>query len=315
MTVHENAALEFPPLVISRTLPATRDVVFGAWSSADQVKRWFCPAGYSVPQAKVDLRVGGAFDVCMRSPEGLDHWTRGAFVEVVPNVRLVIDMQVDAGGNVPLFGAHLVVTFAEQDGGVTRMEVAQRFTLYEPQAARMIEGAPQGWAQTLERLEREVARDRGLASGQRSVTHASFCLERRFDATPARVYQALSDPAAKAKWFGVGAGVAVLARAMEVRNGGREHLKARWPTGMVSTFDAVYLDVVPAERLVYAYTMHLDERKISASLATLELQPAGAGTRLVMTEQGAFLDGYDDAGSRERGSNALLDALGSSLKK
>ncbi len=67
------------------------------------------------------------------------------------------------------------------------------------------------------------------------------------------------------------------------------------------------------ERIVYAYEMHLDERKISISLTTFELKPAGSGTRLIMTEQGAFLDGYDDAGSRERGSNFLLDALGNSL--
>jgi uncharacterized protein YndB with AHSA1/START domain len=72
--------------------------------------------------------------------------------------------------------------------------------------------------------------------------------------------------------------------------------------------------VVPDERIVYAYEMHLDERKISVSLATFELKSAGAGTRLIMTEQGAYLDGYDDAGSRERGSNFLLDALGNSLK-
>jgi hypothetical protein len=63
-----------------------------------------------------------------------------------------------------------------------------------------------------------------------------------------------------------------------------------------------------------SYEMHMDHRKISVSLATFELKPAGTGTRLVMTEQGAFLDGYDDAGSRERGSHFLLDALGNSLK-
>jgi uncharacterized protein YndB with AHSA1/START domain len=101
---------------------------------------------------------------------------------------------------------------------------------------------------------------------------------------------------------------------MDVRPGGREHVKGRWETGVVSTFDAVYHDVVADERIVYAYEMHLDDRKISVSLATLELKPAGTDTRLVMTEQGAFLDGYDDAGSREHGSNFLLDALGNSLK-
>jgi hypothetical protein len=33
-----------------------------------------------------------------------------------------------------------------------------------------------------------------------------------------------------------------------------------------------------------------------------------------ITEQGAFLDGYDDAGSREQGTSHLLDALGTSLR-
>ena len=101
---------------------------------------------------------------------------------------------------------------------------------------------------------------------------------------------------------------------MDATPGGREVVKGRWDSGVVSSFEALYHDVIPNERVVYSYVMHLDDRKISASLATLELREAGNGTRLVMTEQGAFLDGYDDAGSRERGSQFLLDMLGNSLK-
>jgi uncharacterized protein YndB with AHSA1/START domain len=140
-----------------------------------------------------------------------------------------------------------------------------------------------------------------------------FCIERTYAASPAQVFEALTDPTAKAKWFTGGDGYTLLAREMDVRPGGREHVKGRKDSGVVSTFDAIYYDVIPNERIVYAYEMHLDDRKISISLATLELKRAGTGTRLVMTEQGAFLDGYDDAGSRERGSNFLLDALGNSL--
>ena len=62
---------------------------------------------------------------------------------------------------------------------------------------------------------------------------------------------------------------------MDVRVGGRERLKGRWQSGMVTTFDAIYQDVVPNERLVYCYQMFLDDRKISVSLATLQLEPAG----------------------------------------
>jgi hypothetical protein len=60
--------------------------------------------------------------------------------------------------------------------------------------------------------------------------------------------------------------------------------------------------------------MHLGDKKISVSLATMQLQAAGGKTTLKVTEQGAFLDGFDDAGSREQGTGHLLDALGASLK-
>ncbi|MGH6750266.1 MAG: polyketide cyclase, partial [Methyloceanibacter sp.] len=59
--------------------------------------------------------------------------------------------------------------------------------------------------------------------------------------------------------------------------------------------------------------MQIDGVPISVSLATVEFKPAGKGTLLVITEQGAFLDGYDDAGSRERGTGMLLERLAESL--
>ncbi len=140
-----------------------------------------------------------------------------------------------------------------------------------------------------------------------------FSLERTYLAPPARVFHALADPDAKARWFSGGSGYTVLERHMDVRPGGRERVQGRWASGTISTFDATYHDVVPDQRLVYAYEMHQDDRKISVSLATVELKPAGTGTRIVITEQGAFLDGYDDAGSREKGTGFLLDRLGASL--
>ncbi len=61
--------------------------------------------------------------------------------------------------------------------------------------------------------------------------------------------------------------------------------------------------------------MHLDRRHISDSLATVELRADHVGTRLVFTEQAVFLDGYDDAGGRERGTRILLDQLGGELQR
>jgi uncharacterized protein YndB with AHSA1/START domain len=302
-----------PEIRLSRVFAAPRPAVFNAWSSAERVKRWFCPAGYTVPQARVEMHVGGPFEVCMRSPQGVDYWCRGRFTEVAPFDRLAIAMSAIGEGDHRSFSAHTVVTLAEAAGG-TRMEIVQTYTLHDPAGLPMIEGAAAGWNETLDRLAAELGRLPGDGEPRCSVVHATFDLERSYKAPVARVWQALTEPAAKAEWFAGPAGDwQLIERQMEVRVAGHERLRGRWKSGVVSSFEAVYHDVVPLARLVYAYEMHLDDRKISVSLATLQLTPAGAGTRLRLTEQGAFLDGYDDAGARERGTGALLDALGAAL--
>ena len=93
-----------------------------------------------------------------------------------------------------------------------------------------------------------------------------------------------------------------------------ERLKGEWDSGMVTDFDAHYHDIVPERRIVYSYAMHLDGRRIPVSLATIEFEPEGAGTRFRLTEQGAFLDGYDDAGSREHGTAAQMEKLARALE-
>ncbi|HUA76657.1 MAG TPA: SRPBCC family protein [Acetobacteraceae bacterium] len=309
------AAQDLPPLRLSRVFHARRETVFRAWSSAEHLKRWFSPETYTVPEAVVDMRVGGTFDLCMRSPAGEAHWIRGTFVEVTPHTRLVVDMRCTDGAGNGLFRAYTEVNFSAVLGG-TQMDVVQSYTLIDPTKGWMVTGAPEGWRTTLDKLEREVARMQGGAeSAVRSVVHATFHLERSYDAPVARAWKALTDEAAKQTWFAGPPGRwEKIERHMDVRVGGTERLKGRWEGGVVSTFDAVYHDVIANERLVYSYVMHLDEKKISVSLATIELSEAGGKTVLRVTEQGAFLDGYDDAGSREHGTGLLLDALGESLK-
>ena len=299
------------PVVLSRLFQAPREQVFRAWGSADQLKRWFCPDGFSVPQAQVKFRVGGAFDICMRSARGQERWTRGRYTLIEPHDRLAIEMSVMGEADVTLFRAHTSVTFADEAGGATRMQVTQSYTPLEPAARAMIQGAAQGWEQALAQLERELSRQRQRpVTAQRSAVHASFSVERTYQAAPAEVYRALTDVEAKAQWFGGGSAHTVLERHLDVRPGGREVLRGRAQNGVESRFEAVYHDVVPEERLVYSYVMDYGARRLSVSLVTFELKPAGGGTRLVFTEQGAFLDGHDDAGSRRRGAGALLDALG-----
>ena len=163
--------VEPAPVRVSRVFSAPRETVFKAWSSADHVKRWFCPDGYSIPEAKVEMRVGGPFEVCMRSPEGVDHWTRGTFTEVAAPERLAIDHHViDPCGGGPLFSALTRVNFSDRDSGGTLMEVVQTYSVAgAAQAEQMLKGAPEGWRQTLDKLEAEVARMHDASSAPSST--------------------------------------------------------------------------------------------------------------------------------------------------
>jgi len=150
----------------------------------------------------------------------------------------------------------------------------------------------------------------------RSVAHGTFTIERTYPSvTPQRVYDAFATEAGKAAWFaGPDERWDIVEREFDFRVGGRESLKGRWKSGMVTHFQATFWDIVPGERIVYAYSMHLDGRMISVSLATFEFKAVGGGAKLIMTEQGAFLDGYDDSGSRERGSRELVEKLSAYLE-
>jgi uncharacterized protein YndB with AHSA1/START domain len=145
---------------------------------------------------------------------------------------------------------------------------------------------------------------------ERSVTHATFVIDRTYDAPPARVFAAWADSEAKGQWFGMGADY-----ELEFRVGGREINRGGPEGGPVFTYDARYQDIVQDERIVYAYDMHMDDMRISVSLATVEFKPAGDGTRLTFTEQGAFLDGLDEPGRREEGTGTLLDRLETMLER
>jgi uncharacterized protein YndB with AHSA1/START domain len=144
-----------PPLRISRLIHARRETVFRAWSTADHVKHWFAPEGCAVLEAAVEMRVGGKFDLNMRSPDGTIHWLRGTFVEIVPDTRLVLNMRIDDSAGAPLFRAYTELNLADAPGG-TQMDVVQTYTLIDLSKAWMVKGAPEGWRSTLDNLEREA---------------------------------------------------------------------------------------------------------------------------------------------------------------
>ncbi len=150
------------------------------------------------------------------------------------------------------------------------------------------------------------------AAVERSTTHSTFVIERTYDASPQRVFDAWADPAAKTRWFGPPEKPDY---TLELRVGGHERFTAQGPDGATYRFDAVYQDIVPGQRIVHCYDMHRDDVRISVSLATVEIEAHGGGTRLTLTEHGVYLDGHDTPEQREHGTNVMIEALAEYLSR
>lgn len=147
----------------------------------------------------------------------------------------------------------------------------------------------------------------------RSATHDTFVIEREYKAAPAKVFAAFSNPQSKAKWFVGPDNWDKSNHKLDFRIGGRESVSGGPPGGPVHYYNGQIIDIVENARLIIAYEMHLHDRRISVSLGTTEIHANGAGSKLIYTEQGAYLDGYDDSGERERGTQELFNQLAAFL--
>lgn len=146
-----------------------------------------------------------------------------------------------------------------------------------------------------------------------SVAHGTFVVERTYPHPVEKVWAAWSDPKLKSQWFG-GAGDNP-PKIFEFKPGGRESSAGQIPDGPSYNFDVTYQDIVPLDRILYSYDMHMDGKKISVSLAAIEFWPAKGGTKMRLTEYGLFLDGLDNVEQRRQGTDGLMDQLGAFLDK
>jgi uncharacterized protein YndB with AHSA1/START domain len=143
-----------------------------------------------------------------------------------------------------------------------------------------------------------------------TLINATFAIERVLNAAPARVFAAYASLEAKSAWFKAPAAIEILNRDFDFRVGGRERFHARWPSGMVTDFQATYHDIVESERIILVYDMFHNGNKLSVSLLTVELRAEGDKTRLIHTEQGCYLVGGAEAvKGREHGTTWHIDNL------
>jgi uncharacterized protein YndB with AHSA1/START domain len=151
-------------LVITRVFGAPRDLVFKAWTEPERLVHWWGPREFTSPVWKIDLRVGGEYLNCMRSPDGQDYWSTGVYREIVEPERIVCtDSFADAEGN-PVPASHygmsgdwssellVTVTFEEHD---RKTKLTLRHAGIP--AGENRELAEEGWRGSLDKLAEYLA--------------------------------------------------------------------------------------------------------------------------------------------------------------
>lgn len=151
-------------LVIERVFDAPRERVWEAWTDPEQMKKWWGPKDFTAPTVEMDVKEGGKYLNCMRSPDGHEFWSTGVYREIVPMERIVLtDSFADADGNV-VPGSHygmpdfpletqVIVTFEDDEPGKTKMTLRH----VGMPAGEMGEQAGAGWNESLDKLAASIA--------------------------------------------------------------------------------------------------------------------------------------------------------------
>ena len=142
-------------IVIRRTLDAPRELVFQAFTDPKHIVQFWGPKGFTNPGCDVELRVGGAFRVEMRAPDGATYPCSGIYREIVPPERIVYAGTGDdgnpCGGGLPPH-AEVTVTFVAE-GRKTRLTIHTRLRSAADREAAIKGGFESGWNDCVNRLE------------------------------------------------------------------------------------------------------------------------------------------------------------------
>jgi uncharacterized protein YndB with AHSA1/START domain len=267
-------------ITTTRIFDAPRELVFDAWTDAEQISKWWGPVGFTTTTSRMDARTGGVWEHVMRGPNGVDYKNKISYVEVTRPERIIYD---HVSG--PLFRS---TALFEDLGGKTRLTVTMVFGSAElrDRVAKEFK-AVEGLEQTLSRLADHVAADandpeKGImrkAAIDRKPPE-ELKLTRIFDAPREVVFRAWIDPLHLAQWWGPG-GFTTTVKAWEPKKGGAILLNMNAPNGTVYPMGGTFVEVAHPERIAFT-SCALDEKgdAIFEIMNTVSFADEGGQTRL-----------------------------------
>ena len=139
-------------LIVRRMLKASPELAFKAWTTGEHIQQWMRPQpGMVVPQARMDLRVGGKFRIQMKHADGEFFTAAGEFREVKPPERLVYTWDWEKDGSGTEFGelegntSLITVEFLKRGNQTEFVLTHSRFATVESR-----DNHAQGWSQCAE---------------------------------------------------------------------------------------------------------------------------------------------------------------------
>jgi len=135
-------------LVVRRTIRATPERLFDAWTRPEQLVEWWGPEGVTCISPSVDVRVGGAYRIGNRLPDGSEIWIVGVFEIVERPHRLTYSWRLEGSDGEP---ERVTVRF-EQRGTDTEVIVTHERVANET----LRDQHQQGWHGCLEGLARYI---------------------------------------------------------------------------------------------------------------------------------------------------------------
>lgn len=140
---------------VRRRFRASREDVFDAFTDPKTLVRWFSPsADIGTEVLEHDLRIGGAYRLGFRFPDGSQDTVRGAFKEIQPPDRLAFTWTWDPPDRHAGIETFVTVVLREE-GAETEVVISHdRFPTHETRDRH-----DAGWATTLDRLENLLDED------------------------------------------------------------------------------------------------------------------------------------------------------------
>lgn len=306
-------------LTITRIFDAPREKVWQAWTSPEEIKKWWGPKYFTAPVSKIDLRVGGKYLSCMRGPDGKDYWSTGVYREVVPMERIVVtDSFADEKGNVvPAshygmtgdFPLELLVTVTFEELGTKTKMVLRHEGI---PLGMMREMTETGWSESFDKLAENIA-----ANGTRIIAERGkqeVIITRIFDAPRALVFRAYTDRNLIPQWWGPKRLTTTIDK-MDVKPGGQWRFIHRDAAGNEYAFHGVYHEVRSPERIVN--TFEFEGMPGHVSLETCILEDIGGKTKMTGRSVYQTVEDRDGmlASGMEEGVFETMDRLAELLAK